>query len=316
MTYLLVVEGLFALVLLSYLVKSSRTIGSKLTSYNSKQSKKLHEIETLIHKQDLAIKRSNQLLYLPLLIENKVNWDFVVSLTSHQPRFASLTNVLKGLRNQSLAPKEILLNIAVDDFSKLPAEVTELEKNGFITIVQCQDLGPAKKLIPTLGKVKKLPIIVIDDDLEFDADLFLQLMISHHLNPRAIIASRTHRVTVKDSGEIESFANWDKQYCESEGLEKDLLPTSGAGTLFPVGSLHSDAEDAETYVKLSSNTDDLWWYFQARRVGTLVHRIEGFSTLNFVDDSQEVGLWKNGNKERNESNLALLLKEYGNPLQI
>jgi len=316
MTYVLAAEGLLALVLLAYLVKSSRTIGSKMTSYNSNQMKKLKEIDSLIHNQEQSIKRTEQLLHLPMLLDKKVSWDFVVSLTSHQPRFASLSAVLHGLRNQSLAPNDILLNIATGDFSQLPADVMQLEKDGFITIVQCEDLGPAKKLIPTLGTVKGLPIIVIDDDLEFDSDLFLQLMIAHHLNPQAVIASRVHRVTVKADGVIDSFANWDKQYVENKGFAKDLLPTSGSGTLFPSGSLHRDAQDSNAYLKLAQNTDDLWWYFQARRAGTLVHRIEGFSALNFVEDSQEAGLWKNGNQEKNEVNLALLVKEYGNPLQL
>jgi hypothetical protein len=94
------------------------------------------------------------------------------------------------------------------------------------------------------------------------------------------------------------------------------MPTSGAGTLFPAGSLHEDAGNPELYRKLSFNTDDLWWYFQARRKGTLVRRLSGLDTLNFIDSTQEVGLWKNGNQDRNEVNLKALISEYGNPISL
>jgi hypothetical protein len=139
-------------------------------------------------------------------------------------------------------------------------------------------------------------------------------MIAHRLNPTAIISARTHRLTQSENGEIQDFQNWDKQFETPVGLSRDLLPTSGAGTLFPTGSLHPDAGDGKLYEEYAKNTDDLWWYFQARRNGTLVMRIEGFSSLNFVPDSQEVGLWSNGNQERNEVNLKALLGKYGNPL--
>jgi len=159
-----------------------------------------------------------------------------------------------------------------------------------------------------------MPIIVIDDDLIYKTDLFLQLMIAHHLNPTAIISARVHRLTQNENQDVNEFQHWDKQFESSPGLHADLLPTSGAGTLFPIGSLHADASDGKLYEEYARNTDDLWWYFQARRIGTLVMRIDGFGALDFVAATQEVGLWANGNQERNEVNLKLLLSKYGNPI--
>jgi hypothetical protein len=60
----------------------------------------------------------------------------------------------------------------------------------------------------------------------------------------------------------------------------------------------------------------LWWYFQARRKGTLVRRLSGLDHLNFIDSTQDVGLWKNGNQDRNEVNLSALLAQYGNPINF
>lgn len=314
MTYLLLLEGLLALVLLVYLARSVRIIGSKLTANHSSLTKKLNEIEKLISEQEKTNSIARQLLYLPLMLAKSNKPEFAVTLTSHRPRFEKLALILQDLKKQSLQPTKILLNIAHDEIQFLPADVLKLATEGYIQIVGCEDFGPAKKLIPTLKTVDAMPIIVIDDDLIYKTDLFLQLMIAHHLNPTAIISARVHRLTQNENQDVNEFQHWDKQFESSPGLHADLLPTSGAGTLFPIGSLHADASDGKLYEEYARNTDDLWWYFQARRMGTLVMRIDGFGALDFVAATQEVGLWANGNQERNEVNLKLLLSKYGNPI--
>jgi hypothetical protein len=47
-----------------------------------------------------------------------------------------------------------------------------------------------------------------------------------------------------------------------------------------------------------------------------VRRLSGLDHLNFIDATQEVGLWKNGNQDRNEVNLKALLAKYGNPINL
>lgn len=316
MTVLISAIVLLTLALLLYAVRSLRIIGSKLSSLQSQQSKGVKEIERQISGQRQFLKRVTQLQALSLVTSKSHDWKFVVSLTSHGPRFHALAEVLESLKSQVLQPQSILLNIAHDEIGILPERVSALAKEGFISIISTEDLGPAKKLIPTLQSHKHLPVIVIDDDLEFDSELFLHLMVQYYLYPKAIIASRVHQVTVNLKGEVNRFDQWNKQYIEGDGPAADLMPTSGAGTLYPPESLHADAADADLYRSLSNYTDDLWWYFQGRRNGTLVRRISGFSDLNFIDATQEAGLWKNGNQERNESNLLNLIQEYGNPLAL
>jgi len=48
----------------------------------------------------------------------------------------------------------------------------------------------------------------------------------------------------------------------------------------------------------------------------LIRRLSGLDHLNFIDSTQEVGLWKNGNQDQNEVNLKALLAQYGNPLNF
>jgi hypothetical protein len=198
----------------------------------------------------------------------------------------------------------------------LPDSIKELEKSGYIKISPCEDLGSGKKLIPAIKTQSLFPIITIDDDLYFENELFLHLMINHYLYPDAIIAARVHQLAVSDSKDVLPFSQWHKHYDLGEGPSKNLMPTSGAGTLFPPKAMHDDASNAALYTELSHNTDDLWWYFQARRKGTLVRRLSGLDHLNFIDSTQDVGLWKNGNQDRNEVNLRALLARYGNPINL
>ena len=316
MTTLAVLLSALSVMLLAYVVQGSRQLGTKLSKLQSSNNKNFKEIEQMLATQARSAKRSEQLLYLPYIQGQNPAWKFEVSVTSHPARFDALATALTALKAQILQPQSINVFIAEADMAALPDSIKQLEKSGYITIESCEDLGSGKKLIPALSKQGKLPIITIDDDLYFESELFLHLMINHYLYPEAIIAARVHRLSLSEAGDVHPFSQWHKHYDLGEGPSKDLMPTSGAGTLFPPKAMHEDASDVALYTKLSHNTDDLWWYFQARRKGTLIRRLSGLDHLNFIDSTQEVGLWKNGNQDRNEVNLKSLLSQYGNPLNF
>jgi patatin-like phospholipase/acyl hydrolase len=252
----------------------------------------------------------NQLLIPDSKEFKAVDWEHVVSLTSYPERFNTLSQTLNSLLAQRLIAKKIYLNIAQEDMSKLPASVKDFASSGLININACENLGPGKKLIPTLKLEKNLPIIVVDDDLIFDTDLTLKLMIVHHLSPGTIIASRVHKIAHTPEGEVSAYSKWQKNYSLSNGPSMDLFATSGAGTLYKADFFHEDVTDEKTYSELAFHTDDLWWFIQSKRVGTKTKRLPGQSVLNYIDGTQEIGLWNNGNKERNDLNLKALMKRY------
>ena len=308
--------GALSVLLLAYLVRGSRQLGTKLSKLESSNNKGFKSIEKMLTAQEALAKRNSQLLYLMQVQRKELDWKFEVSVTSHPARFNALALSLSALKSQILQPQSINVFIAETDIAALPDSIKELEKSGYIKISPCEDLGSGKKLIPALKVQSNLPIITIDDDLYFENDLFLHLMINHYLYPDAIIAARVHQLAVNDSKDVLPFSAWHKHYDLSEGPSNDLMPTSGAGTLFPPKAMHEDASNAALYTELSHNTDDLWWYFQARRKGTLVRRLSGLDHLNFIDSTQDDGLWKNGNQDRNEVNLKALLAQYGNPINF
>jgi hypothetical protein len=316
MISLVVLLTVLSVLLLAYLVRGSRQLGTKLSKLQSSNNKNFKEIEQILIAQARVSQRREQLLYLPLVQSKEPDWKFEVSVTSHPARFNALATSLTSLKSQILQPQSINVYIAEADIAVLPDSIKQLEKSGYIEIISCDDLGSGKKLIPALKAQRNLPIITIDDDLYFENELFLHLMINHYLYPEAIIAARVHRIAINQANEVLPFSAWHKHYDLGEGPAKDFMPTTGAGTLFPPKALHEDACDTALYTKMSHNTDDLWWFFQARRNGTLIRRLSGLDHLSFIDSTQEVGLWKNGNQDQNEVNLKALLAQYGNPLDF
>jgi len=288
-----------------YLIRTARNLGSKATKNHKVVMQNISQIRVATGEILL-----NQLSIPDSKDFKAVNWDHVVSLTSHPERFNTLSQTLNSLLAQRLIAKNIYLNIAQEDISKLPNSVKNFESNGLIKINSCENLGPGKKLIPILKLEKSLPIIVVDDDLIFETDLTLKLMIAHHLSPGTIIASRVHKIIHTPEGKVSAYVNWQKNYSLSDGPSMDLFATSGAGTLYKAEFFHSDVTDEKTYKELAFHTDDLWWFIQSKRIGTKTKRLPSQSILNYVDGTQETGLWNNGNKERNDLNLKALIEKY------
>ena len=307
--------ALLAIFLLSaYSIRTLRIIGRKVNEIRSAQRDLEKNQKTLAkkaHQETGAILAKMNLVNLQIPGMSEKDFNFILSLTSHPARFDALAIALPELKKQVLQPTEIIVNIAHGDMKQLPQSVRDLAATGYIVINECSDLGPGKKLMPTVKLYPTLPIIVIDDDLILTPDLTLQLMLEHHLYPDAIIASRVHRVTYAPDGSLEPFSAWEKGSDGLSGPSLDLMATSGAGTLFPAGSLHPDALDEARYGELAFHTDDLWWYFQGRRNGTAVHRLPGYRSLDFIPETQDVGLWKTGNKDRNDINFKKLVDEIG-----
>jgi hypothetical protein len=198
--------SVLSVLLLAYLVRGTRQLGTKLSKLQSSNNKHFKEIEQEFIAQAISAKRREQLLYLPFIQSKDPDWKFEVSVTSHPARFNALATSLAALKTQILQPQSINVFIADSDMAVLPDSVKQLEKSGDIKITSCDDLGSGKKLIPALKTQGKHPIITIDDDLYFENDLFLHLMINHYLYPATIIAARVHRLATNEAGEVLSFS--------------------------------------------------------------------------------------------------------------
>lgn len=117
---------------------------------------------------------------------NPSRCEAIVSLTSIPSRLPLIERTLKSLLRQSIAPRRIVLNLP--RFSRregvayeAPAFLAGLQG---VTIRWCEDMGPATKLLPSLmDEPPDAPIIVVDDDRIYPANLVADLMAAARRDP-------------------------------------------------------------------------------------------------------------------------------------
>jgi hypothetical protein len=213
----------------------------------------------------------------------------VLSLTSHAGRFSGLEECLKRFSNQILKPDLMVLNIAEDEEFLLPHEVKNLEMPFKFEINFTTDLGPGKKIIPTLRSHPDSIIITVDDDLEYPDALCLDLLGEHEKYPEAIICGRVNLPFFEGTFPV-SYSKWNRG---TSWTPKFLhMAGTGGGTLFPPGSLHIDVLDEINYSKNCWSTDDLWIWIHTLRQNTEMK----FTPIVFSESENNVtGLTSDGN---------------------
>jgi hypothetical protein len=116
--------------------------------------------------------------------------DLVVSLTTIPSRLPFLPLTLKSLLRQTVSPARIRLNLpAYSRREAAPYQRPEwLTRLRSVTVVDCDDLGPATKLLPTLLAVPPdQPVLAVDDDRIYPASLVADLERALRLRPEAAL---------------------------------------------------------------------------------------------------------------------------------
>lgn len=235
-------------------------------------------------------------------------------MTSYPARFQTLNIVLQSVMTWTRLPEKIYLNISSLVIERLPNEIYESEYSKLLVLNPTLDLGPCTKLVPMLDLENNLPIVTIDDDVVFNANRIEQLLFEHEKFPAEIIAGRTHLITRDKSHQINPYLQWELEQSQIDGPSKEIFPTGVGMVLYPQNSMHIDVKDIELIQSYSLHNDDLWQYFQARRVGTQIRQVPERAPLKYLEGTQEVGLWNTGNQTRNDVVLKSLLDLYGDPL--
>ncbi len=120
----------------------------------------------------------------------------IVTLTTIPTRAAYLHRTIESIKSQTRKPDSVELNIPVEyrkrelgkvDYSLLPKEVS---------IHNCEDFGPATKLLPTLSRYagKNVCIIYCDDDRVYDKNWIARLLHVHEQQPVSCIADEVLEV--------------------------------------------------------------------------------------------------------------------------
>lgn len=120
-----------------------------------------------------------------------------MSLSTIPSRIDKLQSTLKSLLRQNRRPAEIRLN--VPSYSRregrpyaIPDWLAQMKS---VTLVDCQDYGPATKLVPSvLNLMPKQRILVLDDDRIYPPDLVEDMQRLADAHPDWVISSSGWRV--------------------------------------------------------------------------------------------------------------------------
>ena len=241
----------------------------------------------------------------------------IVSLTSYPARIHCVTQVLATIYRQTLLPDEIILWLAKSQFPNklddLPPDLLTLVKEKKLSVQWCDDdLKSHKKYFYVFRKYPDALVITIDDDLLYHPQLIENLYASWLLHPDAVSAARAHLIRISETGDILPYKMWPQEMdvCISAPSMR-LLATSGAGTLFPTALFTKvlDLFDEESIKNTCLYADDLWLKAVQLAAGIPVVVAEDCKKLQFVPQSQDVGLYhENFSHGGNDSQLTKIIQ--------
>lgn len=231
-----------------------------------------------------------------------------VSLTSFPPRFPSLHLSLKCLLTQTVRPDRVVLWVATDDRDQLPESVLALQERG-LTIDDCEDWRPYKKIIPELVRDPQSCIVTADDDVYYAPTWLEQLIEAHQRFDGCVIAHRSHHM-VADGAQLLSYEKWELNSGVSFPSLMNFAVGIG-GVLYPPGCLHEGVTDPQGFLEHSPNNDDIWLNWMAKLVGTKCVSLDR-RFIHTWRKSQDVGLYQTNRVERgNDVAIASMVRRYG-----
>ena len=200
--------------------------------------------------------------------------EYIVSLTSWEPRFGDLPYALKSILLQSRLPDKIIIYFGNDvDPDKIPESITRFKKKGVEFRFTGENIKAHKKYYYAMKEFPESSIITVDDDVLYSPFTVSSLIKTcEKYGKKAVCARRTHRMKF-NGRELLPYNQWklDQKYPEPR---YDLMGTGIGGIIYPPHCVHPDIfmKDALTEVALSN--DDLWLKGMELLQGTKVKSVD------------------------------------------
>jgi hypothetical protein len=192
----------------------------------------------------------------------------VVSLTSIRSRLRYLAGVIGSILTQSRSPDRLILNISEEGYLQdegipaemLPHEIREFEESGLIEIQYVENMGPFRKLLPTLRSAweSNCVIVTADDDMHYPP-YWLDRLYHTYLQSRCVVAYRCYKMLI-ENGRPRPYFEWAKPDTNDEVKPeyRDIFtfPTGGDGVLYHPTFFTEDVFDPEL-ARIAPTADDI-----------------------------------------------------------
>lgn len=237
----------------------------------------------------------------------------IVSLTSFPARIEDVWIVIECLFRQSFKADKIILWLSKPQFDgvEMPRNLLDQKKRGLEIIFVDDDLRSHKKYLYAFEKFPNDYIITVDDDLYYDNGFLENLAEINEYNPNCVATNRAHKITFKSVDRLNSYRLWKHNVTDTEPSIL-LIPTGGAGTLYPPNSLPKPAFDKDLIKQLSFYADDLWLKMMTlllrRRVVTNKRYNKDFITIKSTQKEKLVS--KNVQEGGNDRQLAMIIDHF------
>ena len=272
--------------------------------------KHLHSI-----RHSVRVKRAERAVAtfrIPVSEPHHLPASLIVSLTSYPDRFETLQKTLRSLLMQTVRADRTILWVAHGDEETLPPQVLELKSHG-LEIMCCDDIRSFKKIIPALKLFPESYIVTADDDLYYDPHWLETIVAGVVPGQPVVVCRRAHRPRPLGHG-FAPYDSWDHDVITGGIIEDCIFPTTGAGALFPPGSLAPEAADRQCFEKLCPHADDVWLFVMALRAGARFRQVgKGFVQICW-DGSQLSSLMATNLAGGNDRQLAAILNHFGDTL--
>lgn len=217
----------------------------------------------------------------------------VIAMTSYPARFRFLKKTLKCLVTQSTPPSHIVVYVAEADFPELEA-LNLPDKFARFGVTFKSSAGPDARSYKRIAALTDFPsslVVFVDDDLYIRSSLVEDLLVAHAGAPNAIVSHRANRIVWQSEGVPRPFQEWPDATAEDID-SANLVPCTGAGTLYPPGIIGYPNIDYGRVSRLAPTADDLWLYFAQRRFSAKI-LITGGNHSRLINwfGSQAGGLW-------------------------
>lgn len=200
--------------------------------------------------------------------------NITVSLTSYPGRISYVHSVIENIAAQTLKPKRVLLWLAKPQFPNgnddLPQNLLDCVNRGEVEVRWCdEDLRSHKKYFYTMQEYPDDIVITVDDDLVYPSDMIFNLYQSYLAFPDCVSGMRVHVIGLdRKNKKIIDYSNWMKQYDRYILIPStQFFATTGAGCLFPPGSVDSHAFNKEKIFEICPFADDIWINFMVLAKG-------------------------------------------------